>query len=199
MRKLVDAWFVFVKITAVICLALMVVLVFGNVVLRYGFNSGITFSEEAARLLFLYATFLGAILALREHLHLGIDSLVSRLSPGARRICLIVSQSLMLYATWLLLVGSWDQAVININAKSPVTGTSIAVVYAVGILFGLSTGAMLICSLIRAVTGRLDDTQVSHALGIMAAALPMHDAMTQEAPSVTGAIANVQPLARAKR
>jgi TRAP-type mannitol/chloroaromatic compound transport system permease small subunit len=33
-------------------LALMVVLVFGNVVLRYGFNSGITVSEESSRYLF---------------------------------------------------------------------------------------------------------------------------------------------------
>lgn len=30
-------------------LGLMVVLVFGNVVLRYGFNSGIVFSEEVSR------------------------------------------------------------------------------------------------------------------------------------------------------
>jgi hypothetical protein len=34
-----------------VILALMVVLVFGNVVLRYGFNSGITVSEELSRYL----------------------------------------------------------------------------------------------------------------------------------------------------
>lgn len=42
-------------------LAIMVVLVFGNVVLRYFFNSGITWSEEMSRYLFIWLTFLGAI------------------------------------------------------------------------------------------------------------------------------------------
>jgi len=47
-------------------LAVMVVMVFGNVVLRYAFNSGIIVSEEVSRWLFLWVTFLGAIVALRS-------------------------------------------------------------------------------------------------------------------------------------
>ena len=64
----------------------MVVLVFGNVVLRYAFNSGITVSEELSRWLFVWLTFLGAIVALKEHGHLGTDMLVGRLpaSPARR-------------------------------------------------------------------------------------------------------------------
>ncbi len=46
---------------------IMAVLVFGNVVLRYGFNSGITASEELSRWLFVWMTFLGAIVAMRRH------------------------------------------------------------------------------------------------------------------------------------
>ena len=57
----------------VACLAAMVVMVFGNVVLRYVFNSGITISEELSRWLFVWMTFLGAISAVREHGHLGTD------------------------------------------------------------------------------------------------------------------------------
>ena len=57
----------------------MVVLVFGNVVLRYAFNSGITVSEELSRWLFVWMTFVGAVVALRDHAHLGMDSVVSRL------------------------------------------------------------------------------------------------------------------------
>jgi TRAP-type C4-dicarboxylate transport system permease small subunit len=75
MKKAVEAYFHLLKIAMVLCLVVMVVLVFGNVVLRYGFNSGITVSEEISRLCFLYLTFLGAIVAMREHLHLGVDSL----------------------------------------------------------------------------------------------------------------------------
>ena len=44
-----------------VCLVLMVMLVFGNVVLRYGFNSGISVSEEISRWLFVWLTFMGAV------------------------------------------------------------------------------------------------------------------------------------------
>src|SRR5687768_15471997 len=79
MQKIVNGYFHLLKVTMVLCLVLMVILVFGNVVLRYGFNSGITVSEELSRMFFVYLTFCGAIVAMRDHLHLGVDSLVKRL------------------------------------------------------------------------------------------------------------------------
>ena len=57
----------------VICLALMVFMVFGNVVMRYAFNSGITVSEELSRWLFLWLIFLGASVAVHEQTHMGSD------------------------------------------------------------------------------------------------------------------------------
>jgi TRAP-type transport system small permease protein len=105
-----------------LCLAAMVVLVFGNVVLRYAFNMGITLSEEVSRWLFVYLTFLGAIVAMREHGHLGVDTLVKRLPPIGKKICLAASQLLMLYATWLFLNGSWEQTMINLDVKAPASG-----------------------------------------------------------------------------
>ena len=61
---------VFIDTLLAAALAIMVVLVFGNVVLRYGFNSGITTSEELSRWLFVWVTFLGAVVALNERTHL---------------------------------------------------------------------------------------------------------------------------------
>src|SRR5262245_17311104 len=102
----------------------MVVLVFGNVVLRYVFNSGITMSEELSRWLLVWLTFLGAIVALREHAHLGIDMLVRALSPVGRRVCFVLSYGLMLYADWLLTLGSWKQTIITFGDRAPATGLS---------------------------------------------------------------------------
>ena len=73
-----------------LCLAIMVVLVFGNVVLRYTANSGITVSEELSRWLFVWLTFMGAVVALREHGHLGTDVLVSRLPAAAKTHLLLI-------------------------------------------------------------------------------------------------------------
>ncbi len=94
-------------------LAAMVALVFGNVVLRYGFDSGITVSEEVSRWLFVWLTFLGGVVALREHAHLGTDMLVSRLPVAGRRACLVAGHALMLYIAWLVFRGSLEQVRIN--------------------------------------------------------------------------------------
>ena len=60
MRKIIDIYCGIFEFLIALMLALMVILVFGNVVLRYGFNSGIAISEEVARWLFIWITFLGA-------------------------------------------------------------------------------------------------------------------------------------------
>jgi len=157
MKVIVEGYFKLLKVMIALFLAIMVILVFGNVVLRYGFNSGITISEEVSRWLFVWLTFLGAIVAMREHGHLGVDVLVKRLPRLGKRVCMIVSQILMLYATWLLLVGSWQQTLINWDVAAPASGLSTAWFYGVGVLFGVSTGIILLVELYRALSGKLRD------------------------------------------
>jgi TRAP-type C4-dicarboxylate transport system permease small subunit len=143
-----------------LALACMVVLVFGNVVLRYGFNSGITVSEELSRWLLVWLTFLGAIVAVREHTHLGVDSLVRMLSPAGKRICFIINYCLMLYADWLLLAGSWRQTIINIDDRAPATGLSLGIFYFVGVVFGVSAGVLLLYDLFRVVSGQASEADM---------------------------------------
>lgn len=139
------------------CLALMVVLVFGNVFLRYAMNSGITLSEELSRWAFVWMTFLGAIVALKEHGHLGTDMLVSRLGPSGKKVCLGASYSLMLFACWLLFKGAYEQAVINLDSTSAVMEVSMAWIYLPGILFAVMGGLILSAELIRLLTGQVRD------------------------------------------
>jgi TRAP-type C4-dicarboxylate transport system permease small subunit len=141
-------------------LALMVLLVFGNVVLRYAANSGITVSEELSRWMFVWMTFLGAIVALKEHAHLGSDMLVSRLGPAGKKACLVVGQGLMLWATWLLLSGSLAQARINWDVEAPVSGLSMAIFYASGVVFSVSAGVLLLREIWRTVSGQLRDDEL---------------------------------------
>jgi len=153
MAKLIDIYCRALKFIIALCLAVMVVLVFGNVVLRYAFNSGITVSEELSRWLMVWLTFLGAIVALREHSHLGVDTLVRALPPAGKRICFILSYGLMLYANWLLLAGSWRQTIITAGDRAPATNLSVGLFYGAGIVFGVSAGIILIYDLIRVLTG----------------------------------------------
>src|SRR5258708_20425823 len=124
MARILDLYCALIQFVIVLCLAVLVVLVFGKGVLRYGFNSGITISEELSRWLLVWLTFLGAIVAVREHSHLGVDTLIRMLSPTGKRICFIINYCLMLFADWLLLAGSWRQTLINIDHRSPPTGLS---------------------------------------------------------------------------
>lgn len=143
-----------------LCLAVMVLLVFGNVVLRYTLNSGITVSEELSRWLFVWLTFMGAVVALREHGHLGTDVLVSRLPATGKKVCLVLAQIAMLYVSWLLLKGSWAQMVINAETEAPVTGASVGIFYASGVLMGASGIAILLRDLSRTLFVPLDEREL---------------------------------------
>ena len=160
MNKILDGYCRLLEWTIALLLALMVVLVFGNVVMRYAFNSGIAVSEELSRWLFVWMTFLGAIVALKEHGHLGSDMLVSRLGTFGKKACLLVGHVLMLYATWLLFAGSLAQARINLDVQAPVTGASVAIFYGAGVVFAVSTALLLLRDIWRIVSGQMKDSDL---------------------------------------
>jgi TRAP-type C4-dicarboxylate transport system permease small subunit len=132
-----------------VILALMVVLVFGNVVLRYGFNSGITVSEEVARYLFIWLTFIGAVIAMHEHAHLGVDSLLRALPRGGKLFCVVASDLLMLAAVGLLFHGSWKQTLINMDTRSPVSQVPLALIYVAGLVASVMMGVLLLRNLYK--------------------------------------------------
>ncbi len=88
LNTIFDQYCKLLTFLCVCALAIIVVLVFGNVVLRYGFNSGLTMSEELSRWLFVWLTFMGAVVALNERTHLGTDMMVARLPVLGKKICL---------------------------------------------------------------------------------------------------------------
>jgi len=160
MNRLINGYCKLLDALIVLALAIMVVLVFGNVVLRYAFNTGITVSEEVSRWLFVWLVFLGAIVALKEHAHLGSDMLVSRLPVAGKKVCLVLGQVLMLYITWLLFSGSLAQVKINWDVEAPVTGASVGIFYLAGIVFAVSAGVLLLRELWRTLSGQLRDDEL---------------------------------------
>jgi TRAP-type C4-dicarboxylate transport system permease small subunit len=141
-------------------LAVMVVLVFGNVVLRYGFNSGIVVSEELSRWAFVWLTFLGAIVAVREGAHLGTDMLVGRLGRRGKKACLAVAELLMLYTVWLVFNGSVTLTRINADVEAAATGWSTGILYAAGAVFAVGAAMFHAQKLFKLFTGRLHDDEL---------------------------------------
>lgn len=144
LNKLMGHYCKALSVVMVVCLAAMVLMVFGNVVLRYGFNSGITVSEELSRWAFLWVVFLGATVAVHEKAHMGVDSLVMSLPPLLRKAVLLAGYLLMLFVTWLMFSGSLAQTRINWDVEAPVTGYSMACAYGCGVVFAVSTGVMFV-------------------------------------------------------
>ena len=142
------------------CLAVMVALVFGNVVLRYAFNSGIAVSEELSRWLFVWLTFLGGIVGLREHAHLGTDLLVGRLGPGGKKACLVIGYALMLLVCAMLFSGSLEQTKINWDVTAPSSGASMAWFYSVGLVFSVSAALVLLADFYKVLTGHASEADL---------------------------------------
>jgi TRAP-type C4-dicarboxylate transport system permease small subunit len=161
MAKIIDLYCHALKFVIALCLAAMVVLVFGNVVLRYLFNSGITQSEELSRWLLVWLTFLGAVIAVRQHGHLGVDTLVKALPPLGRKLCFVTSYLLMLWANWLLVQGSWKQTLITFGDAAPATGLSVGTFfYSSGIVFGVSAAIIMLYDLYRVLTGAASHSEL---------------------------------------
>lgn len=128
-------------------LTTMVVLIFTNVALRYLFNSGIVFSEEVSRYLFVWLTFLGAVAVLADRGHQASDFLVNRLPVEARAALRRLSALVMLGAVALFGYGSWQQAMLNMDNWSPVSGVPVALFYLAGVVSSIGLGIVLLMRL----------------------------------------------------
>jgi TRAP-type C4-dicarboxylate transport system permease small subunit len=160
MKKLNALFFKLAEVTLVIMLSAMVIMVFGNVVLRYGFNDGIISSEEISRFLFIWITFLGAIVTFRDNGHLGLDSVVRKLSTRGKKLAFTLSNVLMLGCCTLMFYGTLKQHGINASTRSAVTEIPMSWVYGVGYITSVAMGLMIIGKLIKLSKGEFNEADL---------------------------------------
>ena len=160
MKKLNDLFFRLVEFLLVVMLSAMVVMVFGNVVLRYGFNDSIISSEELSRFLFIWITFLGAIVTLRENAHLGVDTVVRMMGLRGKQASAILSNLMMIGCCALMFYGTLKQHTINASTRSAVTEIPMSWVYGVGYVASVSMTLILLGKLVRLVRGDIDESEL---------------------------------------
>ncbi len=144
----------------VLLLAAMVVMVFGNVVLRYLFDTGIDVSEELSRYFFVWLTFIGAVVVGREHAHLGVETLVSRLGEKGRKLCMVLSDLFIIACCAVFFWGTWQQAEINATNYAPITEISMLWIYGVGFFASLGLGLLAALRILRVVSGRVSEQEL---------------------------------------
>ncbi len=160
LEKSINAYCKLLEYLMALFLLLMVIMVFGNVVLRYGFNSGIAISEELSRWLFVWVTFMGAVVALKEKGHLGTDMLLARIGLRGKKICLGLSYGLMLALCAVLFKGAWEQTKINASSTSAAMEVSMGIFFATGLMFAVLGGLIIARDLYRLITGQMSENEL---------------------------------------
>jgi TRAP-type transport system small permease protein len=161
--SLVDKGFHALEALLVLMLAAMVVMVFANVVLRYGFGSGITVSEEISRFLFVWLIFLGSVPVMRQHGHLGVEVLVGKLSAAGRRMARAVSDAFVLGCCVVFGWGAWEQTQLNMANLAPVSGLPSGLAYAAAVVCAAGIGVLTLADLVRTVVlGRTPEVMTGH-------------------------------------
>lgn len=144
-------------------LSVMVLMVFGNVVLRYAFDSGLTVSEEVSRFIFVWLTFGGAVLVFAEGGHVAMDTLTARLPEFARKVCALLSNALIVLCCGVMLAGGWKQTVINLVNVAPVSGIPKGAVYASAVGAAIAIGLMAMRNVWRLLNGARAADVAQHA------------------------------------
>jgi len=130
------------------CLGVMALAVFVNVVLRYGFGSGIAASEELSRLLFVWMVFIGAAAAYPSGEHMAFTSLLTVLGPKSLKGMTVLLRLLVILACALLGWGAWQQVIVGLDSRSVVLGYPTALLPLPAMLCALAIGLMAIWELV---------------------------------------------------
>ncbi|MCB1354005.1 MAG: TRAP transporter small permease [Rhodobacteraceae bacterium] len=91
-----------------VCLGLMTLITFANVIARYIFNANVLWALEATVFLFAWLVLIGTSYVVKVGGHLGVDALVKVLSPGTRRYVSLVAAACCIVFSLLLLIGAWE-------------------------------------------------------------------------------------------
>ena len=113
-RKAVDKLFKVIEIVIAIFLGVMIFFTFLNVILRQ-FNLGFAWSEEVARICFIYLVYLGSIIAARENRHLMIDTMIHKVPPMSQKVLYVVIQGTIIWLMGVLATGAFQNAWKNRN------------------------------------------------------------------------------------
>lgn len=160
MSKIDQVFFKLCNWVLVASMVAMVVMVFGNVVLRAVLNSGIDMSEEVPRFLFVWMTFIGAIVAMREGTHLGVDTLVRVLPLRGKKVCWALSQVLIIICCVFMIYGTFELHDFNAFNLAPVSQLPMIWVYGVTYITGAAILILSVINLGRLALGKVSEEEL---------------------------------------
>jgi C4-dicarboxylate transporter DctQ subunit len=130
--SLIEEWTLFVIVIAAL------LSLFANVVLRYGFNYTLAWSEELVRIVIIYSTFVGASVAVKQRAMIRIDAVVQifpKLKPGLT----IYTNLLMLFFAWMMVNYGYKMTHLQYvtHQKTIIMQIPLVIIYAIMPIMGV--------------------------------------------------------------
>lgn len=97
----------FLRTLCFLLMLAMVVIIFAQVVARYALSNSLSWSEEIGRYIFVWMTFIGSAIAVRNKLHVALDMFVVRLPRSLQKLCLMISYVSMMIFTGVVIYGGY--------------------------------------------------------------------------------------------
>ncbi|WP_312043826.1 TRAP transporter small permease [Anaerotignum sp.] len=154
--KVINLLFRTIEILIAIFLAIMIILTFANVVLRFVFHKGFAYSEEVARISFIYLVYLGSIVAMKENNHLMVDSLITKVPMAAKRVIYFLIQAITIWIMALLTQGAWQVSLLNKNNSWVVTHYPVFFIQFAGVVLGIAFIIICTVNLIKLIVFKED-------------------------------------------
>jgi TRAP-type C4-dicarboxylate transport system permease small subunit len=126
LRKALDTFLVW---SVCILTTVLLTVMSAQVIWRYVLNDPIYWSEELARYLFVWLTFLAAAMAFRDHKHMAVDLIQPFLGPAARRCQEAIITGILAVFFVLVLVIAPEILQITLDQPSAALSIPIALLY----------------------------------------------------------------------
>ncbi|MFA5446754.1 MAG: TRAP transporter small permease [Sphaerochaeta sp.] len=147
-KVVLDSVFSWVLKLAMVLLVAMVVIVFTNVVLRYGFHSGVRWAEEMSLVIVIWFTFISMALGVKENLHINISLLPRKLGHNFFVALNVLKNGLQVFIGAVLLIYGWRLTLNGAKSRLPATHLPNSINYLVlpivGVFIILYAGLYLI-------------------------------------------------------
>ena len=128
----IEEWSLFVMVMVAL------LSLFANVVLRYGFNYTLAWSEELVRIVIIYSTFVGASVAVKQRAMIRIDAIV-QIFPKLKSGLTFYTSLLMLVFAWMMVYYGYKMTHLQFitHQKTIIMEIPLVIVYAIMPVMGI--------------------------------------------------------------
>lgn len=102
-----------------ILLVAMTLVTFAQVFFRFVIVHSLPWSEEFSRYALVWASFLGASIALKRGLHIGVEAFVAKLPKEMRRFIYLLTLMIIILFLLVVIVKGFEMAFFNMKQSSP--------------------------------------------------------------------------------